>query len=252
MSLWNRKRVLAIGAAGLLAASAIGATVAHAQEPPEEGEEQSGRHHHPFGFLGIRAIVNASGLDFETFRAGFAEGQTINEVLEANGVDPAEVKATVLANLEAKLAELVANGRITQERADEILANAPEQLDRLMNATPPEPGDRPVRRIIFGAMESAAEAIGIDVEALMQALRDGQTPAEVAEANGVEPQQVIDDMVASLSERLDERVAEGELDAEKAAEIEERAPERIAEFVNEGPPRFGGDPRGEGAPEPSE
>ncbi len=41
-------------------------------------------------------------------------------------------------------------------------------------------------------LEAAAEAIGIEADALREALQGGQTMAQVAEANGVEVQAVVD------------------------------------------------------------
>ena len=83
-------------------------------------------------------------------------------------------------------------------------------------------------------IEEAAEAIGIDVEALVDALRGGQTLAEVAEANGVEPQAVIDAMVAAAQERIDAAVEAGRLDEAEAAERAANVTERITALVNEG------------------
>jgi hypothetical protein len=50
--------------------------------------------------------------------------------------------------------------------------------------------------------EVIAEAIGIDVVQLWQQLREGSTVAEIAEANGVDPQTVIDALVADYTERI--------------------------------------------------
>ncbi len=47
-----------------------------------------------------------------------------------------------------------------------------------------------------------AEAIGIDVETLQEELRNGSTVAEIAEANGVDPQAVVDALVADYTERV--------------------------------------------------
>jgi len=52
------------------------------------------------------------------------------------------------------------------------------------------------------AIRTAAEAIGIDAGELRAALRDGQTIAQVAEANGVDPQDAIDALVARSTERI--------------------------------------------------
>jgi hypothetical protein len=98
-------------------------------------------------------------------------------------------------------------------------------------------------------LDTAAEAIGVAPEDLRVALEDGSTIAEVAEANSVDPQVVIDAMVAELSDRLDEGVAAGRLTADEATERLGRATEKITTSVNEGrpehPERPAGDPGAE-------
>ena len=73
----------------------------------------------------------------------------------------------------------------------------------------------------------AAEAIGITEDELRTALEDGQSIAQVAEANGVDVQTVIDAMVAAATERLEAAIDE--------------LPDRMAEVVErEGLPDRGG------------
>lgn len=95
-------------------------------------------------------------------------------------------------------------------------------------------------------LQAAADAIGISIEDLRAALVDGQTLAQVAEANGVDVQVVIDAMVAEAEEHLAEKVASGDLTQEEAdarlAEITERITERVNS--NEPPPRGERGPRG--------
>ena len=50
--------------------------------------------------------------------------------------------------------------------------------------------------------ELIAATIGIDVDVLAEELRSGATIAEIAEANGVDPQTVIDALVAEYTERV--------------------------------------------------
>jgi hypothetical protein len=90
-------------------------------------------------------------------------------------------------------------------------------------------------------LEVAAQAIGIEVDALREALGNGQTIAEVAQANGVEVQVVVDAMVADLGTRIDEGVANGRLTQEEADEKKAELPERVTARVN--------GERPEGAPE---
>lgn len=64
--------------------------------------------------------------------------------------------------------------------------------------------------------------LGISADELRQAREDGQTIAEVAEANGVALETVTDHLVDEATERLEERIAE--------------VPERVEAMVNgEGP-----------------
>ncbi|MEM9035558.1 MAG: hypothetical protein AAGD18_13275 [Actinomycetota bacterium] len=92
-------------------------------------------------------------------------------------------------------------------------------------------GDRG-RRGRGARFSTAAEAIGITVEDLRAELQTGATVADVAEANGVDVQDVIDAMVAGVEERLEMKVQDGRLTEEEAAERLEDKTERITDRVN--------------------
>lgn len=97
-------------------------------------------------------------------------------------------------------------------------------------------------------LDAAADAIGIDVDALVTALRDGQTIGEVAEAHGVASDDVVAAMVADAEAHLDQAVADGRLSDEEADEIRADLPTRIADLVENGPPAGG--PTGPSGPSP--
>ena len=108
------------------------------------------------------------------------------------------------------LGGLVENGTITEEQADAV-------EEALEDARP----DRGFEGGIghrgfafgFGGISTVAESLGIGEDELRAALADGQTIADVAEEQGVDVQDVVDDIVAAQRERLDEAVAEGRPDA---------------------------------------
>lgn len=95
------------------------------------------------------------------------------------------------------------------------------------------------RGMMAGGLTTAAETIGIEVDALRQALADGKTIAEVASENRVEVQAVIDALVAEANTRIDEAVANGRITAEQAEEHRANAIGKITTFVNEGPQHEG-------------
>lgn len=76
-----------------------------------------------------------------------------------------------------------------------------------------------------------ADLLGIDRETLRAELEAGNSIADVAEANGIEVQTVIDALIADAESHIDLAIAHG-LDEERAAERLERVSERIEERVN--------------------
>jgi hypothetical protein len=95
----------------------------------------------------------------------------------------------------------------------------------------------------------AAGALGISEDELKTALREGDSIAEVASERGVDVQTVLDALVADATSRIDEAVADGDLDADRAAQLKEALPERITAFVSgEGPRGPGHHGRGFGGP----
>ena len=64
----------------------------------------------------------------------------------------------------------------------------------------------------------AAEAIGIEVADLRAALEDGQTPAEVAEANDVSRADLVDAIVADITDHIEQGVEDGDLTQAEADE----------------------------------
>jgi hypothetical protein len=96
----------------------------------------------------------------------------------------------------------------------------------------------------FGGSEVLTDVLGVDQEALREALMSGQSVADIAAENGVDVQTVIDTLVAEANVRLDEAVAEGKIDAadadEKRAQIEERVTAMVnGEFEGRRHGRFG-------------
>jgi hypothetical protein len=78
-----------------------------------------------------------TGLSPREIAAQLRSGTTLGELLTANGVDVNAFIDDVVEQADARLDQAVANGRITQERADEMLANLREHLTQRLNSTNP-------------------------------------------------------------------------------------------------------------------
>lgn len=69
-----------------------------------------------------------------------AQGLSLGEVLTANGVDVAALTEQVMQAVTEQVNQAVADGKMTQARADQLLQNLPARIDDLLNRVP---GERP-------------------------------------------------------------------------------------------------------------
>ena len=88
-------------------------------------------------------------------------------------------------------------------------------------------------RVAGAALETAADTIGIERADLVAAIRDGQTVAAVAQAHNVDPQAVIDALVAQANDKIDQALANERIDQARADELKTKASERAEKFVND-------------------
>lgn len=73
-------------------------------------------------------LAEALGMTTEELFAAQTAGQTVAEMAAAQGVELADVVAAVIAPRAERLAQFVADGRLTQEQADTMLATMTEHL----------------------------------------------------------------------------------------------------------------------------
>jgi hypothetical protein len=149
---------------------------------------------------------------------------TAQESTTTTPTDPADqARPDRGARIRESLEALVTDGTITAAQADAVAEH--------LASVGPGPGHFGGRGGGIG-LDAAAEVIGIEPSVLVAALRDGQSIADVATANGVTPQAVIDALVAAHQARLDEKVADGSITADEAATRAANAVERITAMVN--------------------
>ena len=139
-------------------------------------------------------------------------------------------------HLRELLEPLVEDGTIDADQADAVvehlMENRPERRGPggLGHCGGPGGSDHhgPVRVVT----EAVTDLLGLEAEELFDQLRDGATLAEVAEANGVDRQELVDTLVAEAQEHLDEAVEDGRLDADEAAERAADLEDRVSEMID--------------------
>ncbi|MFN8038263.1 MAG: hypothetical protein U0Q07_03535 [Acidimicrobiales bacterium] len=152
------------------------------------------------------------------------------------------------------LAPLVKDGTITQAQADAVT--------KALQAAKPQGGHGGPGGDHGGpgrggpGLDAAATAIGISADELRTAVQSGQTIAQVAQAKGVDPQKVIDAIVAEMNKHFDEELASGEHTQAEVDQKKADAVQHATDMVNNTMPKGGpggrgprgGGQNGQGAP----
>ena len=175
------------------------------------------------------------------------------------GVEPSELTDALKEALKNRVDEAIESGRLTEEQGAELK----ERIDS---------GETPLISPGFGRrggpghfgfghlghlghagkLDAAAEYLGLTEDELRERLRDGDTLAEIAKAEGKPVDGLVDTLVADATERIDEAVDSGRLTEEQATELKDGIEARTQDLVD-GELRarpFGGFRHGFGGPGP--
>ena len=232
----NAKQLIV--SAALAASLALGASAALAQDTstPDAPTEQRG-FRGPRGDGGIfqnrprlqdrmrdiRSLELAeeyTGLTIAEMRDALQGGQSLADLISANGQSVDNFIAAVMESVSARIDTAVENGRITTERAEEMKAQAQARVTAWVNG---EPG--PLAALLH-------EYTGLEMPELREAHQNGQTLADLITANGQSVDAFIAAAMEPVSARIDMAVENGRITAERAEALKAQALERITNRVN--------------------
>lgn len=244
------KKYTVIGIIAILALMVMGATAVLAQsddatpnppagevQPPIEGDAEGiiprqgqGK---PGGKHGLvdhetrdAIVADLLGISVEELEAAKEEGIRLPELAEEAGVEMETIREALQAAEIEAINEAVANGDMTQEQADEILARM--ELKGVIKTI----FDRDM------ANEIVADVLGISVEELQAAKEEGVRLPELAEEAGVDEADIRDAVETAKADAFAQAVADGLLTQEQADEA----------LSHGGPGGHGGPKGGHGGP----
>lgn len=198
-------------AGGIVAAAVVGGSAAVAVV-------------NPLGIAGARTTAD-TGSSGTTVPGGPNQGNA--------GQKGAQGRPDRQAKLDEVMKGLVADGTLTQEQADKVK----ERLKAEAGA----PGGGPAGRrpglpgghnLLKDGLDTAASTIGVSSQDLKAALEAGKSVADVAREHNVDPQKVIDALVAEGTKKIDDAVTSGKLPADKAEAARSRITDGVTKAVN--------------------
>jgi uncharacterized protein YidB (DUF937 family) len=198
----------------------------------EDASAPLGFAHHDFHFGwmehfdSLARLAEIMGISTGELREALADGQTLAEVAAANGMRREELIEALLAEAEELLALATEGGFLDEEQIEFIRDWMTDGVGLLVNHPLPfseewwELGFHNWHALLdaedFDLPERLAELLGVTLEELVEAVLDGASLAEIAEANGVDPHTVIDFLIAEAEAELDEAVSAEYLTEEQA------------------------------------
>ena len=194
----------------------------------------------------LQRISQALGMEPDELLPQMKEGKTIAQIAEEQGTTVNAVVDELLAPVEKRLDRAIADGKLSQEQAEEKLSEAEARITEMVqNATLEEIIGHEVEKIRKQdgkarqdrmLLDQVCQIINLDPEELHAQLKEGKTIAEIAQEHGVSRDALIETLVEHAQDRLDKAVSDGRLDEEKAAEIMTKTEDRLTKFVDNFPP----------------
>lgn len=163
----------------------------------------------------------------------------IDDAAAELGVEPTELSDALKQALKNRVDEAVESGRLTEEQGAELKERIDSGETPLIFGGFGHHGRGGGHH--FGGLEAAATYLGLTEDELRDQLQDGKTLAEVAKDEGKTAAGLVDAVVASAEEKIDQAVEDGRLTEERATELKDGLEERITGLVNGevGDRRFG-------------
>ncbi|WNC15347.1 hypothetical protein [Brevibacillus brevis] len=235
MLLGTMAAVLSIGSLGSALAADTTQTQTQNLNKPADVTFKAGKMDHRGGF-GISykentELLSLLKLDADQLEEQLKAGKTLAQVAEAQGVDEDDVIDLLVKQQADKLAEAVKAGKLTQEQADKMSENAADRVKEKVEST--HQGKDKGFGGGFGAEknEELLSLLKLDADGLKEQLKAGKTLAQVAEAQGVAEDDVIDLLVKQQADKLAEAVKAGKLTQEQADKMSENAADRVKKQV---------------------
>jgi hypothetical protein len=179
----------------------------------------------------INVTADETGLRHVQILQQLRDGSTLAQIITVNGGSVEETITAAVAAATERINEAVANGNMTQEQADELIAALQDVYTAAINGELGHP--RLELMVSFGVIRLASDETGLVPREIVRQLMGGKSLSEVLTENNVDVNAFIDTAVTQARDRLNQAVTNGRITQEQAderlANIRETLTERITQ-----------------------
>ncbi|MDB5085102.1 MAG: hypothetical protein JWN30_1988 [Bacilli bacterium] len=210
----------AVSVSALLIAGAGSVFAASGSSSQTSGQHAKGSHFDQkgargegagFDFTSNSQLLALLHLDAATLKNDLKAGQSLADIAAAQKVDEQQVIDLLVADFKQKLASAVQAGKITQAQADQKSANIADQVKQMVERKGAFGKEGPLEKGELANNSALLALLNIDAPTLQKDLKAGQSLADIAVAQKVDEQKVIDLLVSDMQQQLASAVQAGKL-----------------------------------------
>lgn len=188
------------------------------------------------GVIGISAVGTGGGVSAQVapeddVSKDVHKGDRFRELLSDElGITVEELTDAQTAARDKLIDEALAAGDITAEQAERF---------KSMEFGEGHPGFRAgwqsankLHRYAVGVFETAADLVGIPADELRERIADGESLLDIADSQGISEDTLKADLVAALTEKINQAVDDGDLNEDLAARLLENLESLVDRAIN--------------------
>jgi uncharacterized protein YidB (DUF937 family) len=161
----------------------------------------------------IEEAATILGLQSDNIKQSLSQGKSLVDLAKEQGLSEADFSSRLLALRIQKLDEAIKSGKIPQEKADHVKARMQQHITFMINSKNLSELQAKDHKKSFThearqmmSPEKLAEIIGIPEEKLVAQLKAGKSITEIAEAQGMNKQQLVSKIKDKLTPFLEKAV----------------------------------------------
>ncbi len=190
------------------------------------------------------AVSEYLGLSSEDIREARHGGTSLAQLAEQQGVSVDGLERVIVSQAMEHLDEAAADGRISEERAEDMLSELESRVSEMVQST--DAPERDGRRGGGAVREAVAGYLDTPVEEIREQRHNGTSLAQIAESEGKSVEGLEQAIVAAAQEKTADAVESGRITQAEADERLSELQSRVSEMVQstDAPERGDKGPRG--------
>ena len=199
---------------------------------PSRGRKSNRRHVKALKLSDSRVVTRIIGITEDQLETERDAGSSFATIAAKYSVTLETLKAGITAEAQARIANALAEGRITETQATVYLASLPTWVDTYVNQVPKSESEYE-ERFHLVSLSAAARFIGITTDALKNQLETGITLGQVAINNGKTVDALSTALIADSTTRIAAEVAAGRMTQSTADILLANLAVSVDRFINQ-------------------